>query len=255
MAIGSDFSINSSTKVIAYTGAAHAANGAGYYTVLELHRWLQDLADDAGSSGDDYMDISRLTPSDKQFDTIITLVNGYTIDAAASEHLYAGSIIQANGDTVFDGIQVIAGSGAHIQVIQNGAVVTNDFWNSVPYGTGLKGLNPDAANGIACRFMLKVRDSAADIDGRRLLLQTREFGYTYTEFKLNGNKSVPDFRIAGHAEEAEHGVVHVDQRTLDRDRGQAAVDTEQPRIIARFFVTITRFEFDQGFRRGLQAGF
>jgi len=186
MAIGSDFSINSSTKVIAYTGAAHAANGAGYYTVLELHRWLQDLADDAGSSGDDYMDISRLTPSDKQFDTIITLVNGYTIDAAASEHLYAGSIIQANGDTVFDGIQVIAGSGAHIQVIQNGAVVTNDFWNSVPYGTGLKGLNPDAANGIACRFMLKVRDSAADIDGRRLLLQTREFGYTYTEFKLNG---------------------------------------------------------------------
>lgn len=186
MAIGTDFSINSTTKVIAYGGATHGASGAGYYTVLELHRWLQDLADDAGSTGDDYMDISRLTPSDKQFDTIITLVNGYTIDAAASEHLYAGSIIQANGDTIFDGIQVIAGSGAHVQVIQNGAALTNDFWNSVPYGTGIKGLNPDAANGIACRFMLKVRDSAADIDGRRLLLQTREFGYTYTEFKLNG---------------------------------------------------------------------
>lgn len=186
MAIGTDFSINSTTKVIAYGGAAHGASGAGYYTVLELHRWLQDLADDAGSTGDDYMDISRLTPSDKQFDTIITLVNGYTIDAAASEHLYAGSIIQAGGDTIFDGIQVIAGSGAHVQVIQNGAAITNDFWNSVPFGTGIKGLNPDAANGIACRFMLKVRDSAADIDGRRLLLQTREFGYTYTEFKLNG---------------------------------------------------------------------
>lgn len=186
MAIGTDFSINSTTKVIAYGGAAHGATGAGYYTVLELHRWLQDLADDAGSTGDDYMDISRLTPSDKQFDTIITLVNGYTIDAAASEHLYAGSIIQAGGDTIFDGVQVIAGSGAHIQVIQNGAVLTNDFWNSVPFGTGIKGLNPDAANGIACRFMLKVRDSAADIDGRRLLLQTREFGYTYSEFKLNG---------------------------------------------------------------------
>ncbi len=186
MAIATDFSIHTTTKVIAYTGAAHGATGAGYYTVLELHRWLQDLADDAGASGDDYMDISRVTPSDKQFDTIITLVNGYTIDAAASEHLYSGSIIQAGGDTIFDGIQVIAGSGAHIQVIQNGAALTNDFWNSVPFGTGIKGLNPDAANGIACRFMLKVRDSAADIDGRRLLLQTREFGYTYTEFKLNG---------------------------------------------------------------------
>ena len=188
MAIAADFAINSTTKVISYTGAAHAASGAGYYTVLELHRWLQDLADDAGSSGDDYMDISRATPSDKQYDTIITLVNGYTIDAAASEHLYAGSIIQGSGGTeeIFDGVQVIAGSGAHIQVIQNGAVLSNDFWNSVPFGTGIKGLNPDAANGIACRFMLKVRTAGADIDGRRLLLQTREFGFTYTEFKLNG---------------------------------------------------------------------
>jgi hypothetical protein len=186
MTIATDFSINSTTKVIAYIGAAHGATGAGYYTVLELHRWLQDLADDAGSSGDDFMDISRATPSDKQFDTIITLVNGYTIDVAASEHLYGGSIIQADGDTIFDGVLVIAGSGAHIQVIQNGAVLANDFWNSVPFGAGIKGLNPDAANGIACRFMLKVRDSAADIDGRRLLLQTREFGFTFTEFKING---------------------------------------------------------------------
>ena len=186
MPIASDFSINASTKVISYIGAAHGASGAGYYTVLELHRWLQDLADDSGSSGDDFMDISRVTPSDKQFDTIITLTNGYTIDAAASEHLFGGSIIQANGDTIFDGIQVIAGVGCHVQVIQNGAVVSNDFWNTVPFGSSAKGLNPDTANGIACRFMLKVRDAAADIDGRRLLLQTREFGFTFSEFKLNG---------------------------------------------------------------------
>lgn len=186
MSINTDFAINATTKVISYGGAAHGATGAGYYTVLELHRWLQDLADDAGSTGDDYMDISRATPSDKQFDTIITLVNGYTIDTAASEHLYGGSIIQANGDTIYDGVQVIAGAGAHIQVIQNAAVLSNDFWNSVPFGTGIKGLNPDAANGIACRFMVQVRTSASDIDGRRLLLQTREFGFTYTEFKING---------------------------------------------------------------------
>lgn len=186
MTIATDFAINASTKVISYGGAAHGASGAGYYTVLELHRWLQDLADDAGASGDDFMDISRETPSDKQYDTIITLVNGYTIDAAASEHLYSGSITQDGGDTIFDGIQVIAGSGAHVTVIQNGARITNDFWNSIPYGTGLKGLNPDAANGISTRFMLKVRASGADIDSRRLLLQTREFGYTFSEFRLNG---------------------------------------------------------------------
>ena len=44
MTIATDFSINSTTKVIAYTGAVHGVTGAGYYTVLELHRWLQDLA-------------------------------------------------------------------------------------------------------------------------------------------------------------------------------------------------------------------
>ncbi len=188
MSITTDFAIHTTTKVISYGGAAHGASGAGYYTVLELHRWLQDLADDSGSAGDDYMDISRATPSDKQYDTIITLVNGYTLDATASEHLYSGSIIQGSGGTeeIFDGVQVIAGSGAHVEVIQNGAVVVNDFWNSVPFGTGIKGLNPDASNGISCRFMLKVRTAGADIDGRRLLLQTREFGYSYSEFKLNG---------------------------------------------------------------------
>lgn len=109
-----------------------------------------------------------------------------TIHTAASEHLYAGSNHSGGRDTIFDGIQVIAGSGAHVQVIQNGAAITNDFWNSVRFGTGIKGLNPDAANGIACRFYVQGADSAADIDGRRLLLQTREFGYTYTEFSSNG---------------------------------------------------------------------
>ena len=58
MAIGDDFSIDSS-KNIRYEGAAHEAVGAGYYTVLEFHRWLQDLADDASSTGDDLLDIRR----------------------------------------------------------------------------------------------------------------------------------------------------------------------------------------------------
>jgi hypothetical protein len=190
MPIASDFAINASTKVITYTGAGHGISGAGYYTVLEFHRWLQDLADDAGASGDDYMDISRPTPSDKAFDTIITLVNGYTIDETtlAHQHLYNGSIIQGSGGTevIYDGVQVIAGSGARVQIIQNGAVLTDDFWNTTMFGASVLGLNPDAANGISARFMIKVRTGGADIDGRRLLLQTRELGYTFSEFKING---------------------------------------------------------------------
>ncbi len=185
MSIGTDFEIQSD-KDIRYIGAAHGASGAGYYSVLELHRWLQSLADDASSSGDDLMDMSKDTPSERAYDTIITLQNGYNIDATAAEHLYGGSIIQDGGDEVYDGVQVIAGAGAHVEVIQNGALVANDFWNSTPFGASAKGLNPDTANGISQRFIFLVRTGGADIDGRRLLLQTREFGYTYSEFKING---------------------------------------------------------------------
>ena len=64
-------------KDIRYIGTSHATASVNYVTVLELHRWLQDLADDASSSSDDYMDITRDTPSDKSFDTIINLINSY----------------------------------------------------------------------------------------------------------------------------------------------------------------------------------
>ncbi len=45
MAIGTEFAI-SVGKAITYTGTAHGVAGATYWTVLEFHRWLQDLADD-----------------------------------------------------------------------------------------------------------------------------------------------------------------------------------------------------------------
>jgi hypothetical protein len=185
MAIDSDFEIQND-KDIRYIGAAHGVTGAGYYTVLELHRWLQDLADDASSTPDDFLDITKDTPSDKSFDTIINLINGYNLDDASAEHIFGGSIIQTNGGVIYDGVQVIANAGAHVEIVQNAAIIVNDFWNSIPFGSANKGLNPDAANGISHRFMVKVRTAAADIDGRRLLFQTREFGFTYSEFKVNG---------------------------------------------------------------------
>ena len=73
---------------------------------------------------------------------------------------------------------VFAGAGAYLSVIQNGALVTPNFWTT--------GLNADAANGISHRFMIKVKSGGANVDGRRLVGQTREFGYTYSEFGING---------------------------------------------------------------------
>lgn len=173
-------------KDIRYIGTAHGTSGVNYVTVLELHRWLQDLADDASSTGDDYMDITRDTPSDKSFDTIINLVNSFNIDDTTAEYIYGGSIIQTGGDVIYDGVQVVANSACHVEIVQNGAIIANDFWNNDHAATGIKGINPDSANGISARFMVKVRTAAADIDGRRLLFQTREWGKTYSEFKVNG---------------------------------------------------------------------
>jgi hypothetical protein len=177
-------------KTIRYIGPAHGVAGANYVTVLEMHRWLQDLADDASAINDDFMDITRDTPSDKSFDTIINLINGYALDEAytskASEYIYGGSIIQGGGTDIWDGIKVVANPGCYTDVIQNGARVTADFWNNTPNGASFRGLNPDSTTGTAMQFMLKVRTAGADIDGKKVLFQTREWGKTYSEFKIPG---------------------------------------------------------------------
>jgi hypothetical protein len=170
MAIGDDFSIAANGD-IRYTG------GGDNYTVIAFHRWLGDLMDDAQASGNDILDITDATASERSTDNIITLNSPYNIDDDASQHLYDGSVIQTNGDTIYDGILVFANAGAYLSIVQNGALASN-FWTT--------GLNADSANGISHRFMLKVRNAAADIDGRRVIGQTREFGSTYSEFKING---------------------------------------------------------------------
>lgn len=175
----SDWSVDNLTGNIRYIGADHGGASPSYATVIEFHRWLQDLADDASFSGDDEVDITVNTPSDRSTDNIITLINSFNIDDAASEHLYDGSIIQSGGAVIYDGFAVI-GSSPTIQIIQNGAVLSDDWWNSAG------GLNPDTANGISHRFMLKVRTASADIDGRRIIATSRNFGFTYGEFRING---------------------------------------------------------------------
>ena len=179
-----DWTVDRATGNIRYIGDDHVRFGGSsptYATVIELHRWLQDLADDASYSGDDELDITDNTPSERSTDNIITLINGYNIDDNAAEHLYDGSIIQASGATIYDGIVNFGNSDVIIQIIQNGAVLSDDWWN-----TTSGGLNADATAGISHRFLVKVRTGAADIDGRRLIGTSRTFGKTYSEFSING---------------------------------------------------------------------
>lgn len=250
-------------KSIDYIGGDHGTATANYISVLELHRWLMDIADDASvldHGGDDFMDITTINPSDKSFETIINLINGYYLSETggtpAVEFVYGGSIIQnpGTGEQFYDGVRVVSNAGIKVNVIQDEVVIANDFWNSVPdnrktaasatVGSGstgttlvtsstaefapgdilmfaavtdeiymvdsitngtdleltetlttaptngqaiykaIRGINPDAANGVAAQFMIKTKDSGALIDNGTLTFTTREWFYTYSAFRI-----------------------------------------------------------------------
>jgi hypothetical protein len=182
MAIADDISVAANGD-IRYTGTT--AN----YTVIAFHRFLQDLADDAVATGDDLLDITDDTPSERSTDNIITLNSPYNIDDTLAEHLYDGSITQDSGNTIYSGLVVVGSveDNTQLQIIQNNTVLTN-YW-----GTGI---NQDAAANILLRVMIKTRTGGADIDGKRLRVQARELGDTYAEFSLTaglGNSTAAIF--------------------------------------------------------------
>jgi hypothetical protein len=181
--VATDWTIDRVTGNIRYIGNDHNGASPSYATVIQFHRWLQGLADDAvatAGTGDE-LDITNTDPSRRATDNYVTLINGYNIDANAAEHLYDGSIVQAGGDDIYDGIVNYGNASVQIQIIQNGAVLADDWWN---YNGA--GLNPDAAQGISHRFMLQTRSGGTDIDGRRIIGTCRRFGFTYAEFIING---------------------------------------------------------------------
>jgi hypothetical protein len=170
MAIADDFSVAVNGD-IRYTGSAT------YYTVLELHRFLADLQDNSGTSGDDLADIVSATASSRSTDNIITLNSPYNIDDTAAQQLYDGSITQASGDTIYSGLTVLGTveSGTQLEIIQNGAKLTN-FWTT--------GINADSTNNIIMRVLIKSRDNGCDVDGKRVLVIARELGDEYAEFTV-----------------------------------------------------------------------
>lgn len=251
--VAADWTVTRSTGNIRYIGDDHNGAAPSYATVIQLHRWLQDLADDSTSSGDDELDVTDVLPSSRATDNLITLLGSYNIDATAAEHLYDGSIVQGTGGTeaYYDGIVNFGNVGVVVQLQQDGAVLADDFWN---YGVGgtddtsvnaafltdsgeawttdewvgyviknttdgsqalitantgttitgtlyggtendwdsgdayliSQGLNSDSTQGISHRFLVNVRTSGADVDGRRLIGTNRTYLNTFGEFKING---------------------------------------------------------------------
>lgn len=177
---------NAGNLDVRYVGDAHDGTAPSYATTIELHRGLQALADDAEDTGDDELSIIDQTPSDRGgADTNITLTNGCNLLAADVEHIFDGSLTQAAGDEIYDGIQVF-GNASNIQIIQASGTdavrIDNDFWNEPKMITATS----DAASGTSHRFLVNTRIGGSDIDGRRLLGTQRELATVYTEFFIGG---------------------------------------------------------------------
>jgi hypothetical protein len=178
MPIGTDFSVNASGDI------RHEAN-TNTYTVLELHRWLQDLADNEWTaSGDDVLDITSPTPSERSTDQIITLLNGYNIDDDAAEYFYGGSITQGSGatETVYSGLKVlgsVVSSATQVQVVQDKGLPYTDspFWGTqaTPFNGG---------GSTLCRFLVKSREWGCDIDQKQIVVQIRHYGDSYAFFNV-----------------------------------------------------------------------
>lgn len=171
-------------KEINYVGDAHAGTAPSYCTGIELHRALQDFADDQADGTEEVSIVDQVPSQRGGVDTNITLINGYHVTPTAAEHIYDTSITQTHpvdGSMIYDGIQVF-GNSTSIQIIQNGARLTNDFWNEAKMITATS----DATSNTSHRFMVLARTSGADIDGRRLIGTQRVYSTVYTEFPIGG---------------------------------------------------------------------
>lgn len=131
--VDTDWEITRSTGNIRYIGDDHTLSGGTptYATVIQFHRWLQAFADDPEFTNDDELDIIDKNPSERSTDNIIRLINGFNVDAVSVEHLFDGTVLQGSGSTEerWDGIVNFGNASAHIQVQQDGAVLSDDYWN------------------------------------------------------------------------------------------------------------------------------
>lgn len=170
MAIADDFTV-------AVNGDIRHASGATVYSVLQLHQWLQDMADDANVavSGDN---VSILTANPSKLDgprsaikpMLLNLLNAYNIDDDAAKYINFGSIQQDGTNVLYTGLKSIGSplvAGSPMYVVQNGSKLTT-YW-------------PDGH----IQIMVKCKTAGTLIDNGDVRVYSRKYGQTYGDFAAN----------------------------------------------------------------------
>jgi hypothetical protein len=174
MAIQDDFQISVTGDIRRQSGAATTV-----YSVLELHQWLQDLADDAAAAGNDLLDILAPNPTklDGPRDAAVAsrlnlLTDGsvaFNLDDDAAQYINFGSIKQTGAFVQYSGLKTIGGivAASPIYVVQSGSKLTK-FW----------------ADGHV-QILVKVKTANAFIDSGNVTAFSRKWGQTYSHFDVN----------------------------------------------------------------------
>lgn len=148
------------------------------YTTLELHAWLQDLADNPSTSGDDLVSILGNNPSElagkrnASRPMAVTLLPNINIDDTTSQWFKFGSVEQGGGQVLYTGLKVLGTlvENSPIYITQSGAKISK-YW----------------ADSETANFQILVKAKAAGvlIDNGDVTVYSRKYGQTYSHFDVN----------------------------------------------------------------------
>lgn len=177
--------ITASDFSVALNGDLRTTAGSAIYTALELHAWLQDLADNPAPTADDQVSILGANPSELAGKRnalrpmAVTLLNGINVDDVTSRRFKFGSIEQQSGQVLYTGLKTIGTvpGDASIYIVQNNAKINGGtkWWPAGPIQTLVKAKAAGtliAGNTVA---------GAAQPAGYATVF-AREFGRTYSHF-------------------------------------------------------------------------
>lgn len=176
MAIGDDFSIDGSGNL--RQDAAFVPGTSSRYTTLQLHAWLQDLADNPAPGGDDLVSILGSNPSElagkrnAARPMALTLLPNININDATSQWFKFGSIEQDGGDDLYTGLKVLGTNPVNtpLYIVQNAAKITK-YW-----------ADADIAD---FQILVKAKAGGALIDSGAISVYSRKYGQTYSHFDAN----------------------------------------------------------------------
>lgn len=149
------------------------------YSILDLHAFLQDLADNPTSSGDDVISILSNNPSElagkrnASRPMALTLLPNFNVDDATSQWFKFGSIEQQSGAVLYTGLKILGSlvTDSPVYILQNNSKITK-YWADSDINTSFQ-------------ILVKAKTGGTLIDSGNITVYSRKYGQSYSHFDAN----------------------------------------------------------------------